>query len=676
MAFVGAVVASCLYAVIQVRRGGMSAADTVTVLGFPLAVAGIALAVMALRKPSEGTEADLATGQARTLARLVAEGEGRVLAQLLGADTARINLSYTLVPASGRAAQAPSAGATLADVALALPDIAAYYRSTRPARLVITGAAGAGKTVLGLELMLALVKNRAEGDPVPVRVPLAGWDTKTSLRQLLLERLVSGYGRTPDVAANLVDHHLVLPVLDGLDEMDALQPTGLPDPQAPRARAALALLSAYQDAAAPAPLVLTCRSAHYDAFVADDTLADAARITITPVGAPEAVAYLAARTRNPARWQLLLDHLTAYPASPHASLLSTPWRLCLTATVYARADDPTELLAHGTADDLDRHLLARYIAAVTAVSDAGGVNRHRYTPAKIHKWLHHLAVHLAPTNSSSARSDIVLHQLWPMAGRARVRITDALLTVLACCIPLLLALAWTTAAPKTLALIGAGIALSAGLRSATTEPNPVRIDLRGLTSALGVGNYLLSLAYYVLIAAFVGQYIRAVNEISDPPPAGWVMCGALFGLLLVIPSGLVAGPSSAATPRSVIRQDAQFALAAGPMAGVVCGLTLGLLLGPIYGLTGGLIAALVAGLVAYKGKSSRRGVPRGAGAARRYLVFLLCAHGKVPFRLATFLDWSCETGLMRYSGTAYQFRHRELQMWLTAHPSPTFPGMQ
>lgn len=41
-----------------------------------------------------------------------------------------------------------------------------------------------------------------------------------------------------------------------------------------------------------------------------------------------------------------------------------------------------------------------------------------------------------------------------------------------------------------------------------------------------------------------------------------------------------------------------------------------------------------------------------------------------PFRLARFLDWSCDAGLMRFSGPAYQFRHRELQLWLAAHPYP------
>jgi hypothetical protein len=56
------------------------------------------------------------------------------------------------------------------------------------------------------------------------------------------------------------------------------------------------------------------------------------------------------------------------------------------------------------------------------------------------------------------------------------------------------------------------------------------------------------------------------------------------------------------------------------------------------------------------------------GIARRYLVFSLCSRGRLPFRLSEFLDWACDAGMMRVSGAAYQFRHRELQQWLACRP--------
>ncbi|MFI9809945.1 hypothetical protein ACIHEJ_37530 [Streptomyces sp. NPDC052301] len=91
----------------------------------------------------------------------------------------------------GRAAEAPAAGRTFHEGAStgADPDIAGFFRATQPRRLVITGAPGSGKTVLALELVLALTVDRAEGDPVPVRISMAQWDTAHTLPELLTEHL-------------------------------------------------------------------------------------------------------------------------------------------------------------------------------------------------------------------------------------------------------------------------------------------------------------------------------------------------------------------------------------------------------------------------------------------------------------------------------------------------------
>ena len=39
-----------------------------------------------------------------------------------------------------------------------------------------------------------------------------------------------------------------------------------------------------------------------------------------------------------------------------------------------------------------------------------------------------------------------------------------------------------------------------------------------------------------------------------------------------------------------------------------------------------------------------------------------------PLRFGVFLDWAQQAGLLRVSGVAYQFRHRQLQDWLTSRP--------
>ncbi|WP_169316724.1 NACHT domain-containing protein [Actinacidiphila oryziradicis] len=432
-------------------RAGVSAVDAVTLLGLPIALVSVAIAVPGLRQDltaSMQTEDD--TGAARAaaanLARDIAQAEGGQLQRMVGGVHERINLRYTLEVANDlAAAAAPASEGRLVDevVTAAVPGIASFYRGTRPARLVVTGSPGGGKSVLALFLLIELSSHRSETDPVPVRLSMAGWDLQAapSLRDFLVQHLVHNLDQPPKRAELLVRHGLILPVLDGLDEMDPtltqdghlvldIDGNPVPDPDAPRARAALDLLNAYQDGQdllAPGPLVLTCRGAHYDALPDVDRLRTAARIRIAHVTPGDAVTYLERRGIGIARWQPLLQHLRDRPTSLLAHTLSTPWRLSLAATVYRHEGDPTDLLSHPSPVELDDHLLARLIPSVTALTP----NPRDYTPDQVHAWLHHLTHTTSPgATDSSGGTDLALHRLWPLAGRRAVRATDAILTTL------------------------------------------------------------------------------------------------------------------------------------------------------------------------------------------------------------------------------------------------------
>jgi hypothetical protein len=43
--------------------------------------------------------------------------------------------------------------------------------------------------------------------------------------------------------------------------------------------------------------------------------------------------------------------------------------------------------------------------------------------------------------------------------------------------------------------------------------------------------------------------------------------------------------------------------------------------------------------------------------------------GLFATRPARFLDWGTKTGLLRITGTAFQFRHETYRQWLTDHPA-------
>ncbi|MBQ0850328.1 NACHT domain-containing protein [Streptomyces sp. BH-SS-21] len=646
-------IASAAYTVRQISHGGLEPSDIVSVLGFLLTAAGFVAGIRALRKPLEGNDAERARGQALTLARQVEAGESAVWRQLLGDDIRRINLTYMLHPAAVRPAAAPPAGRLSADGPgpATVPDIVTYYRATRPSRLVITGAPGAGKTVLALELLLALTDSRTDDDPVPVRVPLSQWDTdRQSLPDHLQQRLVDAYDWPADLAADLIRHHLVLPVLDGLDEMDPLLADGSPDPAAPRATAVIRALNLYQQGRDAGPLILTCRTRHYDTLAPGTTLLDAARIAIAPVTTSDAYTYLAARARDTARWQPLLDQLAAHPGGVLAAVLSTPWRLCLTATVYHGDGNPAELLALPNADALDEHLLARFIPAATRTAP----NPHDYTPEDAHRWLHHLTTHLDPTGTlqpaAPARAeatDLVLHELWPFAGRTRVRATDTLISTLTVlitlpltCIPTSLPSGQLAAAVVVLAVVfGMAVALGAptpmGLNDLFTTFPPRRNIAAGLTGGIVLG-----------ITAGIKAGFTAGLTI-----------GITFGLMgwVVLGSG-PQKPGRRCRARDVIRDDC--------LAGLTFALTVGLTLGVLSGFRSGL-TGLVLGVV-----GGMAGLAAGFSTSRRYAVFLLCSRRRLPLQLGLFLDWAVTAGLMRYSGPAYQYRHRELQHWLRRHPHP------
>ncbi|MFC5203130.1 NACHT domain-containing protein [Streptomyces kaempferi] len=642
-----AVMVSAAYAVRAIIHGGLEPADTVTILGLPLGVVGIVLAVVALRKPVEGDDAGLARGWAATLAKQVETGESAVWRQLLGDDNRRINLAYVLHPAAARPAAAPAAGRLTADGPnpATLPDIVTYYRSTHPLRMVVTGAAGAGKTVLALELLLALIEGRKYDDPVPVRIPLSRWDTeRQSLDELLQQRLTEAYDWPADMAANLVRHHLILPVLDGLDEMDPLV-NGSPDPAAPRATAVVHALNIHQRGRDAGPLILTCRTRHYDALALHTGVLDAAHIAVAPVDTDDARTYLTDRALDATRWQPLLNHLAAHRGGPLATVLSTPWRLCLTATVYHHDGNPAELLALPDAETLDQHLLARYIPAAIRTAP----NPRGYRPQDVHRWLHHLTTHLDPTGTLIATAsqgaeatDLVLHELWPLAGRTRVRATDALLATLTV-IPLALT-AQALTGLSGFTVVTSALAALAGVAAITTG------SPRGLAHPLKTPQGRRKLAF--------GLSVGLAGAI-----AAGLLVGHAFGLAFGLAAGLGGAieqrePDAHLGGRAVIRNDGLVGLTAAftgaPMIGLPLVLKAGLAAGLAFGLTFGIVLAITA----------------GARASSRYAVFLLCSRRRLPFRLGLFLDWTVTAGLMRYSGPAYQYRHRELQHWLRQHPQP------
>ena len=99
---------------------------------------------------------------------------------------------------------------------------------------------------------------------------------------------------------------MVLPVLDGLDEMDAIEQPGY----ASRAGQVIRACNAYLDGGQKAALVLTCRIGQYQALEQDRVwVHDAARVELRPIGLPAARRFLTCRVTDQDRWQPVLDQM-------------------------------------------------------------------------------------------------------------------------------------------------------------------------------------------------------------------------------------------------------------------------------------------------------------------------------------------------------------------------------
>ncbi|MFI1766617.1 NACHT domain-containing protein [Streptomyces sp. NPDC020800] len=243
-------------------------------------------------------------------------------------------------------------------------------------RLVVLGGPGSGKSVFAMRFVLGRLAARRRGGAVPVIFPLAGWDPwQAGLRDWLADRLATDYpplGAPADerrtLARALVDTGLVLPVLDGFDEL---------------ARAAygeaVRRLNAELDV--DLPLLVTSRAGAWAEAVAEgDVLTAAEVVELLPLDLAQAGAHLE-RTARPLHtadgtratvWTPVLREFAERPDSPPARALASPLMVSLARAVYGDGSgDPSELLRRerfATVAAVEEHLLGAFVPASFADS--------------------------------------------------------------------------------------------------------------------------------------------------------------------------------------------------------------------------------------------------------------------------------------------------------------------
>ncbi|MBC6460664.1 NACHT domain-containing protein [Actinomadura sp. HBU206391] len=702
------------------------------------------------------------------LARRVVREEDRARRGLLG--------GYSIAPVSFGPHAEPIRHDATGEVKDDLHSIGRFFGGLRPGRLLVVGESGAGKTMLAIELVLQLVESflaadgRPDGRPmVPVRLNAARWTLGRPFEPWLAEQLVQDFGLSTKDAVWLVRDRRVLPVVDGLDELDPEPSTGPPR----RAIGLLTELNRYSDLSGrrPGAVVVTCRAdRHAELSEVQVGLDNAARIHLHGLTIEQISTYLHARWPDGHPCGMHRDgiHAALSGASGKAvhAALATPWRLSLTATAVESGTDPAELLRADPATDpraaaalIARRLLDAYVPAATELTPrtAHGVP---YRPEQVRSWLVHLAAHLRRQAARTAETDrppagltaidIVPHLLWPIGGRRRVRALHCLCCVIVAVIAMLAF--WAGSAVDrpgdlrdglaleeglTMALMAGWVGIATGL-SLSAWPTAAggrahvphrRRVISGLLGALvgGPVGVLGGLAGFVLTEGRVfgpvfaiaagtagGSVFGAVigltatgwreaermtvSEAVRAEPVtllGFALCGALTGLpplrlADVGPVPLAVGVTGAfalAFALGVVfkiatggwSKDAELAhpreaLHRNLMIGVAFGLTGGVAAFLVFVMNQGIIESLACALIG----GVTFGLAFGAIAWSRTMIGLIvaAARGLFPLRLWTFLDWACEARLLRISGATYQFRHRELQEFLTPPSSAETPAKE
>jgi predicted negative regulator of RcsB-dependent stress response len=535
--------------------------------------------------------------------------------------------------------------------------IVTAFRGLPQRQLMVLGEPGAGKSVFCLLLTLGLLRTRRESEQLPLLLPIGVWDPAEPVDAFVARRLAEDYdsllaahGDPRQVADRLVKSQLVLPVLDGLDELS--------DQSIGRA---VEVLDDY--AAAGRSLVVTCRIREYEQVIAQSNtiLTTAAVVELEPVTTAAAIAFLSYPEHARHRWEPIFSHLRLdadTSSDPLARVLSVPLMVALARTAYeAPGTNPAELLRLSTQRLIAGRLMDAFIAAVytdrPAERRTGRPRRaHAHHHEQARRWLTCLAYQL---HRSRTRD---LHW-WHMT-------------------PGLLALHPQRAVAGTIGVASGMAGLLAGLVSAVA----------GVNVGWGV------VAGIVLTAVAACGWPRLKWPLGDPldgrvrfraqrrwidrfgPSAGYVSLGAvstglitdqwiatlpaalLYGLLGTYwPSRRPSFPARPITPTTTLSHNRGIVLATFARHALISGGAFAFcaLLFQTSAAASGITASVIFGATA--------AMLAGGWIWLRFRLahVSLALRGQLPWRLGSSLADAHQRGILRRAGAIYQFRHVILQ---------------
>ncbi|PAU89209.1 hypothetical protein CK505_13965 [Kocuria sp. WN036] len=569
-----------------------------------------------------------------------------------------------------------------------------FYMERTGRRMLILGAPGGGKSILALHLLCELARERPglsesarAKAPVPVRFDLADWDVRYSFEEWLTLALMGRYTNlTEEATKRLINAELILPVLDGLDEMDS------PSMEPVRARAAIEHLNRYGGGDPNLPVVVTCRNVEY--WRIHKELVDCDLVTINSLDKNHVSTYMSRElgaTQDRAALKEWESLSIAVASEWVFDLLETPWVLTLAVAFLRHGGSAKDLMP--LSDELRQSyrlrirgtLLSQYVMVRTCESGMTQSlrNSEAYTTEQVERWAAALARNLGD------RVDIRLTDCWRIGGFNKVRVMHVFIgpILFFCALSMIVMsefywdieflvreffnlpqiitntpIGWIIGA--VLLCLGAVVLFGRSLwlaASARIYPIQHPISLTSFRTLKFWKVFWVTFLSDIVAMCVFWFLLELVLE-----PAVGLEVGLAFALIVGIWDGVTDGLSTSiyiVSPASPVYSDLLKWLGnvlvtgfAGAIGGMI-----------VAGNEVGFMAAFGLGLVI------GFGCTLGLGFGQIWLRYMIgginaAMHGMLPLRLNRFLVWAVRSGLMRRSGSAYQFRHLSLRNHFQGRP--------
>lgn len=581
-------------------------------------------------------------------------------------------------------------------------------------RLLILGPPGSGKTTALFALAEALLDaaDADETQPIPVVFPLASWAARRRpLQAWFVAELARSYKIPPPLGKAWVDGHVILPLLDGLDEV------GPGD--AERSACAEAIGAFLSDQGATA-VVCTRIAENGDSVIfaqaaaADHTLVSAqaaeggpqgrlpiaAAVELRPLAAGQVDAYLGelgpalAGLREAVAREAALRDLASSPLPLHVMGL-------------AYANGAAAALTGGSSGDAERRVWADFVARRLALPQDGAT----IDPEQLRAWLVWLARGMTAHSQPIFRVEYLQSGWLATRGQRRLfgllsslgftLIVVALGAVLGGFLGGVLGALVAGLLLLLLGIVGGGFV--AGLlferRAAGADDAPgatPRWTWRRFFDRSGLWDALRRTLTRMLIVVLVVAVLTGVLSLFASRVVGAVLVavaanqhsylGLALIVLLAVLGGSLAGAArqedeifvevepdrgGAGSRNAMIIGGLQrglfSALLAAAVIGVRSGLTAGLLAGLLFGLLGGLFGGFISRLLF--------GLNDGSSTVLKYTLLRCLLHWRcgAPWDFAGMLDEAAGRGLMMRIGGGYCFAHPLLQEHFAQHQQPQRP---